>query len=58
MRKTKMSDKGSKVWTAGIVVVCFTLVISALISAVFFTKPSELSLKKFFVNNKKTIFQR
>lgn len=53
-----MSDKGSKVWTAGIVVVCFTLVISALISAVFFTKPSELSLKKFFVNNKKTIFQR
>ena len=50
MRKTKMSDKGSIVWTAGIIVVCFALAISIAVicSQFIIKKDSYMNPSSFF----------
>ena len=51
MRKTTMADKGSKIWTAGIIVVCFALAISIAITC------SQFIVKKDFYMNPSSFLQ-
>ncbi len=51
MRKTKMADKGSRIWTAGIIVVCFALAICIAIMC------SQFVIKKDFYMNPSSFLQ-